>query len=166
MSTPAPLDARRLLRESFPVAVILAFWTLLSLLAMVPWLGWGLRVAGLVVAGQYVWIEGVQLADAVSPASRPADVSERAVVALRENVHVLLAAGAWFLVALVPGVVVRVLEFAGVIRRPAIFGLEPVTFVLTATGVATVSLYAIAVGRSRLATGAGARGPSPSATDD
>lgn len=143
-----PLDARCLLRESIPIAAILAVWTVLSAVGVVPWLTVGLRVAGLVVAGLYVLHRGRQLADQVTVAPLDAADPIDPVVAVRTHKQVLLAAGAWVLAGI------------GLALLTALVGLffyrfdeaiaEPLGFFLSATGVTTVLLYAVVVSRSRL----------------
>jgi hypothetical protein len=141
----APVVPRRLLVESLPVAAVLLFWVVLSWVAPAPGLATGLRLAGVVMAVSYVVVRGVDLSHSRRVAPQPVDVA----AVLRENVRVLLAAGAWFVAA----VLVELLEglwrgfgLPGAFTSPG----EGLGFVLTGTGVATVLLYAVAAGVARV----------------
>jgi hypothetical protein len=91
----APLATRRALRESLPVAALLALWTVLSWVAVVPTVAGAVRTTGAVTALGYVVVRGVSLgADA-----RPLVVADAPGV-LGQGVRVALAPGAWFLLAL------------------------------------------------------------------
>lgn len=152
-----PLDTRRLLRESAPVAVILLFWTTLSTVAH-PIVASGLHRAGLIMALLYTVVRGVALARRHTPTPAP----ETVVGILRENVRVVIAAGAWFVAAELVYVVERLWEdsdLPGAFTSPA----EALAFVLAGAGVATILLYAIVVGLPRIRdsvteTGSGAAG--------
>ncbi|WP_136717083.1 hypothetical protein [Halorientalis salina] len=141
---PSPLDARRLVEESVPAGVALVFW---SLLAAVPrdWIALGLRLAGVVMALSYVVVRAVAIADSLSDDGQPVDPGP----VLRENVPVALAAGGWFLAAIISGVFSGLL--ASLLQVPwfrEIF--DALSFALAATGVLTVVFYAVAVGTIRL----------------
>lgn len=87
----APLDIDRLYRESVPIAIILAFWVLLSWIGSTQGLGAGLRLAGIVMALLYTGVRGVTLAR-----TRPATPQPTSIAAvLRENGRVLVSAGGW-----------------------------------------------------------------------
>lgn len=147
------LDTRRLVRESVPIALVLIFWTLLSVVALVPWLGTGLRSAGLLVAGVYVLARGRQLADEIDVETTVPESPTDVEAILQENFEVLLAAGLWFLLAMALTVPHYALGALGIAWLPGALTEAP-AFVLTATGVGTVGLYSVAVAPSRLANGA------------
>lgn len=139
-----PYDTRRLLRESAPVAVILLFWTTLSSIAH-PIVASGLHRAGLIMALLYTVIRGVALARNHTPTSPPVTITG----ILRENVRVVIAAGAWFVAAELVYVIRRLwedLNLPGAFTSPA----EALAFVLVSAGVATILMYAIAVGLPRV----------------
>lgn len=142
-----PLDTRRLLRESAPVAVILLFWTVPGSFVRVD-VATGLLRAGVVMALLYTAVRGVGLARTTPPTPQPRDV--RAL--LRENARVALPAGAWFLAAHLTYVVEGFWDsfgLPGLFTSPA----EELGFVFVGTGVATVLLYALAVGLPRVREG-------------
>ncbi len=142
------LDASVLRSESLPVAVIVGFWSALSLpVAQFSTLALGLRAAGLVLALGYVAVRGAILARTIG--AGPAPYEPRAIV--HENVRILLAAGAWFLSAFLVYALSDLL-FAAVLEwsfGPARLLVDTLGFVLTATGVGTVVLYAVAVAAAR-----------------
>lgn len=138
-----PLDSRRLVRESAPVAVILLFWVGLSTLAR-PVIATGLLRVGIIMALLYTVVRGLAIAQTQPPTDQPTDVEG----ILRENVRVALPAGIWFLSAHAIFVVEHVwdtLGIPGLGTSPA----EGLAFVFIGAGVASVLLYAIAIGVPR-----------------
>lgn len=146
------LATRRLLRESAPVAVILAFWVVLSSLVR-PTIASGLLRAGIIMALLYTVVRGVTLARTQPPTSHPDDLEGL----LRENVRVALPAGAWFLAAHLVYVIEQMwdaLAIPGWDTSPA----GGFAFVFVGAGVAVVLLYAISVGVPRVRGDAQNRG--------
>lgn len=139
---PSELDARRLVEESLPAAVALLLWSLLATVAQ-NGVALGLRIAGIVMALLYVAVRASALADSLAVDEQPTDPEP----ILRENVSVALAAGVWFLSALV---VALFADFIENIIFPLRGLFSAISFVLAATGVATVIFYAVAVGTARL----------------
>lgn len=140
----SPIATRQLLRESTPVAVILLFWVVLSSVVR-PDIGSGLLRAGVIMAGLYTLVRGVMIAKPVHPTVQPTDLEG----VLRENVTVAVPAGLWFIAAhLIYFVEHRwdMMGIPGVATSPA----NDFVFVFIGTGVATVFLYAIVVGISRI----------------
>ena len=136
---PSTLDARRLLDESIPAAVVLLFWGLLAAVAQ-DGVALGLRLAGVVMALSYVVVRGNAIADSLSDDGQPVDPEP----ILRENVSVALGAGAWFLAAIL---------FSAPLPIPYLSlrqGFGAISFAFAATGVLTVVLYAVAVGLVRV----------------
>jgi len=134
----------RLLRESAPVAVVLLFWVLLSSL-LPDVVTDAVLLAGVVMALLLVVVRGVALAAALPTVPAPDDTG----AVLRENVGVALGAGVWFLAALVVYAAEglwNLLGIPGAFTTPA----PGLAFVFSATGVATVVLYAVAVGLPRV----------------
>lgn len=139
----SPLDTRRLLRESAPMAVILLFWVLLASIAPSS-VGTGLLRAGIIMALLYTIIRGLAIAQHHVPTSQPTDVEG----ILRENVRAAIPAGIWFLVSQVFYFVEDLWDILGIPgwdTSPA----GDLAFVFVSTGVAAVLLYAIAVGLPR-----------------
>lgn len=156
------LDARRLLEESVPAAVVLLFWVVLSWFGRPP-VETGLRYAGVAMVLLYVGVRGAALAESLSPPPLPEDPED----VLRENARVAVPAGAWFLAALLVYVVEglwNLLGVPGAFTSPA----DSLAFVLTGAGVATVLLYAVAVGLARVrdAETSDAGPDEPAAGDD
>lgn len=140
----SPVDTRRLLHESAPVAVILLFWVCLSSFVR-PTIAAGLLRAGMIMALLYTVVCGVRLARAQPPTPQPSDLEG----ILRENVRILLPAGAWFLVAQLVYLIEHMWDLLGIPgwdTSPA----EGLSFVFIGTGVAVVLLYAIAIGLPRV----------------
>jgi hypothetical protein len=142
------LNASTLRSETVPVAAIIGFWTALSVpVAQFPTLAAGLRLAGLVLALGYVVVRGVALARSV----RPDPVSLEVRIIVREQIHLLRAAGVWLLPALacyaVPDLLAGLVLDAGF--RPVVLLANTAGFVLTASGVATVALYTVVVTTAR-----------------
>lgn len=139
-----PLDTRRLLRASAPVAVILLFWVGLSSVVR-PVVATGLVRAGVIMALLYTVVRGVALARTQPPTPQPDDLK----CVLLENVRVALPAAAWFLAASLVYVIEQVWDTLGIPgwdTSPA----AGLAFVFTGTGVAVVLLYAITVGLPRV----------------
>lgn len=139
-----PLASRRLIRESAPVAVILAFWLGLSSVVR-PVIATGLVRAGIIMALLYTVVRGVALARNHPPTPQPTDLEG----IVRENLRVALPAAAWFLAAYLVFVLEQVWEMIGI---PGV-DTSPATglaFVFTGTGVAVVLLYAITIGIPRV----------------
>lgn len=140
----SPLDTRRLLRESAPVAVILLFWVVLA--SFVPAeIATGLMRAGIIMAVLYTIVRGLAIAETLEPARLPTDVEG----ILRENVRVAIPAGSWFLAAHAIYLVEQLWDMLGIPgwdTSPA----GEISFVFVGTGVAAVLLYAISVGVPRV----------------
>lgn len=140
----SPVNIRRLFQESAPVAVILLFWVGLSSFVR-PTIAAGLLRAGMVMALLYTVVCGVRLARTQPPTPQPDDLEG----ILRENVRVLLPAGAWFLVAQLVYLIEHMWDLFGIPgwdTSPA----EGLSFVFIGTGVAVVLLYAISIGLPRV----------------
>lgn len=140
----SPLATRQLLRESAPVAGILLFWVVLSSVVR-PDIGGGLLRAGVIMPGLYTMVRGVMFAKTVHPTVQPTDLEG----VLRENVTVAVPAGLWFIAAHVIYFVEHLwdmMEIPGVATSPT----NDFAFVFIGTDVATVFLYAIVVGVSRI----------------
>jgi len=139
----APFDTRTLLRESAPVALVLGFWTTLSLLAPSD-VAVGLRYAGFAMVLLYVVVRATAMAREI-PASRTPNGADRI---LDDNLAVAIPAGLWFLLALLLDVVY---QLSGYVVGMPIAGtfVDVATIVATGTGVATALLYAVAVGLFR-----------------
>lgn len=139
-----PLDSRRLVLESAPVAVILLFWISISSFVR-PVIATGLLRAGVIMALLYTVVRGLRIAKIQPLTDQPADIEG----ILRENVRVALPAGIWFLSAHAIFVVEHIWDTFGI---PGLFTspAEGLAFVFTGTGVASVLLYAIAIGVSRV----------------
>lgn len=140
----SPLDTRRLLRESAPVAVILLFWVVLSSIAQ-PVIATGLLRAGIIMALLYIVVRGVTLAQTHPATSSPDDLEG----ILRENVRVAIPAGIWFLATHLVFFIEHVWDMfgiPGVATSPA----NGIAYIFTGAGVAAVLLYAIAVGLPRI----------------
>lgn len=149
----------RLLHESLPLAGITLSWVVLSWFAGHPFIGTGARYAGVVMAGAYAVVRGVALARESTvphllspdflrgnPSSETWLVATRFVPpdVLRGNVAALLAGGAWLLAA---RFVLLFDELWGDFGLPGLFQSPApgLVFALTATGVLTVLLAAVAV---------------------
>jgi hypothetical protein len=144
----APLGVRTVLEESLPVAAVLFFWSVLAWPA-----GHGvesaLDTAGLTMAALYVVVRGVGLSRRVTA---PSFSGVDAV--LRENVRAALPAAGWFVAASLVSAIESLwngLDLPGLFVSPR--GALVRVFVLT--GVATVGLYAVAVGTAALRDGSG-----------
>lgn len=149
----SPLSARQLLRDSLPVPLILVVWILPARL-LGGGTGQALFVAGLAMAALYVVVRGAGLSSRCRSATEPADVA----AILEENLRVLAVAAVWFLAA-------QLLWFAlssplGILpdlRYLDLFGA--IMFALNGAGAGTVLLYAVALGRARLAAEPAGAGP-------
>lgn len=160
---PSPLDTRRLLYESAPVAGILFFWLFFTRFVH-PVIAAGLFYGGIGMALLYTIVRGVALASSLPATSPPDDLQG----IIQENVQVALPAGVWFLGA----VLIYEIEMfwdsfglPGLATSPA--GI--ITLVMTGTGVGVVLLYAIAVGVPRVRGGgatSGSSGSSAASLDD
>jgi hypothetical protein len=159
ITMPSTLDARRLLEESVPAAVVLLFWSLLAVIDR-GLIGTGLRLAGVVMALLYVVVRGTRLADSLTDDGQPVEPEP----VLRENATVALAAGAWFVAAALATVALHLVG-VGLMIEALESVAEALRFALAATGVATVGLYAVAVGTVRLHDRSESAGPAPSATN-
>ncbi len=137
---PSPLDARRLVKESVPAAVVLLFWSVLAAIAQ-SGVSLGLRIAGVVMALLYVVVRATRVATSVADGGQPVEPEP----ILRENATVAVASGAWFLAGLVATALSSQFSFFPLRRL-----LSGISFALAATGVATVVFYAVAVGTARL----------------
>ena len=162
-----PFDTRRLLAESAPVAVVLAFWSTLALLTH-SIVSTGLRYAGVAMALLYVVVRATALSRTIPPTDPPETLEE----ILAENLSVAIPAGVWFVPAMVLG------EFlAPLFEYPALLSsfefleslLHVAAFSFTGAGVAAVLLYAISVGLTRtrrsVRSDLGNPGPTPSDGD-
>jgi len=158
------LDTRKLLAESAPVAVILAFWALLA--DFVPALiETGLLVTGVVMALFYVVSRGVILRGDYGQSERPTDLDET----LRENVQVALPAGVWFLAAFLLVSIGRQLllltyRFTG-LNVVDVVPVDAFAFAFTGAGIAVALLYAIVIGLPAARDGA-STGATPAGTGD
>lgn len=140
----SPLDTRQLLEESVPIAIVLAFWVVLSWFGGSR-IGTNIRNAGIVMALFYTVVRGIALSRSIPSTPQPVDPEEL----IRENAAVALPAAAWFFAAIVISFIAQFWdEFIGIglFTSPE----NSFAFVLSTTGVLTVLLYAIAVGRSRI----------------
>jgi hypothetical protein len=145
--TPA-LDARTLLRESVPLAVVVSVFTALSWLAGGPALGTALRYAGVALAFGYVLVQSRALAETIDATALPR--SPGAVAA--STLTPILGAGAWFLAArLLPvlGTGWDALGLPGAFVNPT----PALQFGTAATGFLTVVLYTAVFARTRLTEG-------------
>lgn len=152
------IDATRLLRESAPLAVVVGFWVVLSWFGREPGVATGIRYAGAVMGLLYAVVRGVRLAATAAPAPVP----DGPAALLRENARIALPAGLWFLAAVLAGFVAELWNqyvAVGLFTSP----VESLSFVLTATGVLTVVLAAVAVGLPRVR---GQQPPRPDAAGD
>ena len=147
------VEPERLFRESVPVAVVLLFWNALAVVANPETVALGFRLGGVVMALLYVGSRTEALVR--DPLHTPVDLEGH----LRENVAVLVAAGAWFLAALVVGVLS---PFAGGITR---FVRALLLFPLSGAGVAVVLLYALPTGLGRVRGTTGRDDPDTAARD-
>lgn len=150
----SPLDTRRLLQESAPVAVILLFWVIFSSIVR-PTIATGLLRADVIMALLYTVVRGVTIARTYSPISHPDDLKE----ILRENVRVALPAGVWFLAAHLVYFIEQLWDMLGIPgweTSPA----DSLAFVFIGAAVAVVLLYAISVGLPRV------RGNAPNTGND
>jgi hypothetical protein len=154
-----PVGAVRLLRESLPLAAVTLSWVVVSWIANDPLVGTGARYAGVVMAGAYAVARGTALSrESTGSDPPPSDVpdgrfagSAWLLVArlvppplLYGNLVAVLAGGAWLLAA-------RLVRLLGTawdgLGLPGLF-VSPapgLAFALTATGVLTVLLAAVAV---------------------
>jgi hypothetical protein len=165
-----PVGAARLLRESPPLAAVTLSWVVVSWFANHPLVGTGARYAGVVMAGSYAVVRGVALAREAGAPGNPTDLPSGRLDGgawllgtrllppdlLRGNVAAVLAGGAWLLAARLVLLVESVwngLGLPGLFRSPA----PGLVFALTATGVLTVLLAAVAVGLPLARTGGQAR---------
>jgi len=140
----APVDTRRLLRESAPVALVLGFWTTLSLLAP-SGVAVGLRYAGFAMALLYVAVRATAMARTISASDTP-DGADRI---LDDNLTVAIPVGLWFLSALLLDAVYPPISRAVSVPLVRMF-VEVATIAATGTGVATALLYALSVGMVRI----------------
>lgn len=138
------LDTSRLLRESIPVAAILSFWLFFGRFVH-PIIANGLLRAGVVMALLYTVGRGISLTQAVQSTAQTRDIRDT----IKENIHVAIPAGAWFLVA---ALVYQVEDFWNTFALPGLdtSPADYIALVFTGAGVAVVLLYAIATGLSRL----------------
>jgi hypothetical protein len=160
-----PVGAARLLRESPPLAAVTLSWVVVSWFANHPLVGTGARYAGVVMAGSYAVVRGVALAREAGAPGNPTDLPSGRLAGggwllgtrllppdlLRGNVAAVLAGGAWLLAARLVLLVESAwngLGLPGLFRSPA----PGLVFALTATGVLTVLLAAVAVGLTRIRT--------------
>ena len=137
------LSTRRLFTESIPIAVTVLFWVVLSWFANFSLIANGVRYAGVTMALFLAVHRGLSLGQTLS--SDPVTMDVEAV--LRENIRVALPAGSWFLAAFIVYVIDSLwasVPLPGLFTSPA----NAFAFAFTVTGVATVVLYAAAVGRS------------------
>lgn len=152
---PPSIGTRQLLTETIPVAVILCFWAALSAVPHGVFAS-GFRYAGIIMALLYVIVRGMQLAGAKSFPAHPTDLGEL----LRENAKVALIAGVWLFAAFLIASTRPLWKILSMMGTPYPRGMDALAsgflgitdllvFVLTGTGVATVTLYAVAVGISR-----------------
>jgi len=149
---PSPLDARRLVEETVPVAVVLLFWSVLAAIAQ-SGVALGLRIAGVVMALLYVVVRALALADSLADDGQPVDSEP----ILRENATVAVASGVWFLTALLFSAPIPIARQIVYLLR----GLfSAISFAFAATGVLTVVLYAVAVGIVRVRTQSGSAEPT------
>jgi hypothetical protein len=142
----APLTARALLRESLPVVAVLFFWSVLSW-PTIPGVDDALRTAGLAMVALYVVVRGVSLSRHVS-----APVFSDVASVLRENVRAALPAAGWFVAAHLVAALESLWQGVGL---PGLFTSPRGALVrlFALTGVATVGLYAVAVGTAALRGG-------------
>jgi hypothetical protein len=137
------LQPRRLIRESAPVAVILAFWNLLAVVAQQQHVGESVGSAGVVMAALYVVVRGVSLSSETLP---PVTGDVREI--LYENAQLAIPAGAWFLGAMLTNALGELL-----------FAYGPPSFVsalassLAGAGLGVVAIYAVAAGYRTLDDG-------------
>ncbi|WP_227131137.1 hypothetical protein [Halorubellus salinus] len=152
------IDPGVLLRESVPIAVVVAVWVALSLLGGAA-AGPALRYAGVVMALGYVFVRSRSLADRTERASLP--VTPAALV--RANATPVLAAAPWFIAARLLPVVGdgwEALGLPGGFTSPA----PALQFLAAAVGFLTVVLYVAVFARTHT-TGVGGSGTQPSGTD-
>ena len=159
-----PVGTVRLLRESLPLAAVTLSWVVVSWVANDPLVGTGARYAGVAMAGAYAVARGAALArESTGSDPSPADVPDGRFAGsawllvtrlvppslLRGNLAAVLAGGAWLLAARL----VRLLESAwDGLGVPGLFvsSAPGLAFTLTATGVLTVLLAAVAVAHPHL----------------
>jgi len=139
----APFDTRTLLRESAPAALVLGFWTTLSLLAP-SGVAVGLRYVGFAMVLLYVVVRATAMARRFS-APKAADGAGRI---LDDNLAVAIPAGLWFLLALLLDVVYPLVSNAIAVPLVRVF-VDVATIAATGTGVATALLYVFSVGLIR-----------------
>jgi len=147
------VEPERLFRESVPVAAVLLFWNAFAVVANAETVAFSFRLAGVVMALLYVGSRTAALVR--DPPHTPVDLEGH----LRENVAVLVAAGAWFLAALLLGLVS---PFTGGITRLA---RDLLLVPLSGAGVAVVLLYALPTGLGRV-RGITGRGDPDTASRD
>ncbi|WP_247005696.1 hypothetical protein [Halorientalis litorea] len=147
------IEPERLFRESVPVAAVLLFWNALAVVANAETVAFGFRLAGVVMALLYVGSRTEALVR--DPPHTPVDIEGH----LRENVAVLVAAGAWFLAALVVGVLSPFGRGIGRLVRALLL------FPLSGAAVAVVLLYALPTGLGRVRGTSGRDGPDPETRD-
>lgn len=144
--SPQP-TAKRLVRESLPIAGVFSFWIVLSWVGVESAVATAVRLIGIVMATAYALRRGVELADAF-PAGR---------TAFEINLAVALAAGVWLLAALLAGVIVEPVVDA--VLGPSnvggfgVFPVDSIQFVTVGTAIATAGLYATATAVSTLSVG-------------
>lgn len=139
----APFDTRTLLRESAPAALVLGFWTTLSLLAP-SGVAVGLRYAGFAMVLLYVVVRATAMARRISASNAP-DGADRV---LDDNLAVAIPAGLWFLLALLLDAGYPLVSNAIAMPLVRVF-VDVATIAATGTGVATALLYALSVGQIR-----------------
>lgn len=110
-----PLDTRRLIQESAPVAVILLLWVGIAILAR-PVIETGLLRAGTIMAPFYTVVRGITIAETHPLTDQPDDV----IGILRENVRVALPAGIWFLPVHTIFVIEQVTDTFGIPLSPSL----------------------------------------------
>lgn len=146
-----PLQVRPVLEESLSIAVILSFWSFLSVLAVGDGrVQFAILLGGFVMAALYAVVRGVAMSAGADPAYRDPD----ARTVLRENGRVALAGAPWFVLALFTAVLWRNLPYLGVPLHYeggilwTVVGTLVQTFAVT--GAFTVLLVAVASGTSAL----------------
>ena len=152
------IDPGVLLRESVPIAVVVAVWVALSLLGGAA-AGPALRYAGVAMALGYVFVRSRSLADRTERAS----LSVTPAALVRANATPVLAAAPWFIAARLLPVVGQGWEALGLpggFTSPA----PALQFFAAAVGFLTVVLYVAVFARTHT-TAVGGTGGRPSSTN-